>query len=192
MGRLDDIDKEVISRLQVNGRATLKRIGEGLGLTSMGIKKRMDKLLKQGFIKISASLNLEKLGLHAALIFLEVEDGESRRNILERFRECPRIIYIFNALSGYNMISLSIAEDQDTLESESMEKCSLRSQEGVRRSEFYPISNVNYEPFLNVRWHLACKRNSIAPCKVDCESCERYTSHKCLGCPATKHYRGPL
>jgi DNA-binding Lrp family transcriptional regulator len=59
MGRLDDIDKEVISRLQVNGRATLKRIGEGLGLTSMGIKKRMDKLLKQGFIKISASLNLE-------------------------------------------------------------------------------------------------------------------------------------
>lgn len=192
MIRLDDLDKKIISHLQRNGRATLKEIGEALGFTSMGVKKRMEKLLRKEVIRISASLNLERLNLYTALIFLELKDGETRRRILEKFKECPRIVYMFNTLSGYNLIALMIAEDRDTLESESMEKCSLRNQEGIRRSEFYPISSVNYEPFLNVRQYLAHKRDSITPCKVDCKSCERYSSNKCLGCPATKYYRGPL
>ena len=188
---MDEIDSKIISYLQENGRATLKELGEAIGFTSMGIKKRMDRLLGDRMIKVSASINLERLDLYAALIFLEIKDGETRRAILERFKQCPRIIHIFSSLSGYNLIVLTMAEDRDTLESEFMEKCSLRNQEGVRRSELYPISNIGYEPFLHVRQYLAHKEKTNAPCKVNCGSCRRYQSHKCIGCPATIYYRDP-
>ena len=71
---------------------------------------------------------------------------------------------------GYHLI---VAEDQSTLESISVEKCSLRSGEGIRRSEFYPIGNIHYSPFLPVREYLTHKERITAPCNVDCRTCQR-------------------
>jgi hypothetical protein len=99
---------------------------------------------------------------------------------------------MFTLLAGYNLAVLVMAENNETLESESMERCSLRCTSGVRRTEFYPIGSIHYSPFLKVRLNLATKDREVAPCGVRCESCERYQAKKCLGCPATKHYRGPL
>ena len=189
---MDYIDKKIISELQKNGRATLKQLGEAVGFTIMGVKRRVENLFSQNLIKVSALVNLDALNLHAALILLELENREALEKVLKTFKECPRVVYVFLMLAGYNLAALVIAEDLDTLESESMEKCSLRSQEGVRRSEFYPIGSIQYSPFLPIRENLATKERNIAPCNADCGSCRRYHAQKCVGCPATKHYRGPL
>jgi DNA-binding Lrp family transcriptional regulator len=158
----------------------------------MGAKKRVENLLKKNVIKISALVNVNELDLHAAVVLVEIEGAEAMQKLLERFKECPRVVHIFTTLGGYNIIALVVAEDQDTLESISVEKCSLRSSEGIRRSEFYPIGNIHYSPFLPVREHLARRGKEITPCKVDCRPCDRYKSEKCVGCPATDCYRGTL
>jgi DNA-binding Lrp family transcriptional regulator len=189
---LDQIDKKIIAQLQINGRATLKEMAKATGYTSMGVKRRIDKLIMQKTLRVSSSINLKKLNLCIALIFLEIKSGEMKRKILEKFRECPRIIHLFTCLAGYNLIALVMAEDQSTLESESLENCSLRNQEGVLRSEFYPINEVEYEPFLTLRQCYAHREKTIAPCGANCKPCKRYRSNKCVGCPATKYYRGPL
>jgi DNA-binding Lrp family transcriptional regulator len=121
-----------------------------------------------------------------------MESAEAMRKLLERFKDCPRVIHIFKTIGGYNLIALVVAEDQDTLESISIEKCSLRSSMGIRRSEFYPIGEIYFTPFLHVREYLASKGMSTAPCNVDCKPCIRYLNGKCVGCPATIHYRGTL
>jgi hypothetical protein len=36
------------------------------------------------------------------------------------------------------------------------------------------------------------KEDEVAPCGIDCGKCLRYEQRKCLACPATKYYRGPL
>jgi DNA-binding Lrp family transcriptional regulator len=118
-----------------------------------------------------------------------MESAEAMQKLLERFKECPRVINIFKTIGGYNLIALVIAEDQDTLESISIEKCSLRSSAGIRRSEFYPIGEIHFTPFLLVREYLAYKEKEIAPCNVDCKPCRRYLNNKCVGCPVTKHYK---
>lgn len=189
---MDDIDRKIISQLQLNGRTTFEKLGKMIGYTSMGIKKRVEKLLKRDIIRVSALINIKPLKLYATIMMLEVESAEATQRLLERFRDCPRVIHIFTTLGGYNIIALVMAENQDTLESISMEKCSLRSGEGIRRSEFYPISNVHYSSFLPVREHLTHKERVIAPCNVDCRPCERYKAQKCVGCPATRYYQGPL
>lgn len=189
---LDDIDRKIILKLQQDGRVTFEELGKLIGYTGMGAKKRVDKLLEGETVKVSALLNVEVLNLCAAVVFLEMESAEAMRGLMERFRECPRVVHIFTTLGGYNLIALVVAEDRDTLESISVEKCSLRSGEGIRRSEFYPIGNVYYSPFLPVRECLTHRDMMITPCGVDCRPCRRFEERDCVGCPATSYYGGPL
>jgi len=189
---LDDVDRKIVSRLQQDGRATFEELGEITGYTSMGVKKRLDKLLQQDIIKVTALLNPKSLNLYAAIVLLEMESTEAMRKLLERFRDCPRVVRIFTTLGGYNLIAVVIAEDQDTLESISMEKCSLRSSEGIRRSEFYPVGNIHYSSFLTIREYLTHKERTNTPCNVDCRPCQRFREEKCVGCPAARYYHGSL
>jgi DNA-binding Lrp family transcriptional regulator len=189
---MDDVDRKIITQLQLDGRVTLEELGKTVGFTSMGIKKRLRKLQNQNAIKVSALLNPSFFKLLPAIVLLEMESAEAMQKLLDRFKECPRVINIFKTMGGFNLIALVVAEDQDTLESISVEKCSIRSAEGIRRSEFYPISDVLFAPFLAVREHLARRERTIASCNVDCRPCIRYIRQKCVGCPATSNYRGTL
>jgi DNA-binding Lrp family transcriptional regulator len=189
---MDEIDKKIIAQLQTDGRTSLEDLSKLTGFTSMGTKKRLEKLLENGTIKISALINPRALGLHPAIVMMEMESAEAMENILARFEECPRVIQIFKTIGGYNLMALIVAETQETLESISMEKCSLRCSKGIRRSEFYPVSDTYFSPFLQIRENLARTERKATPCKVDCDPCKRYETQKCVGCPTTSNYKGSL
>jgi Lrp/AsnC family transcriptional regulator, leucine-responsive regulatory protein len=189
---MDEIDRKIICQLQVNARTTLEELSHITGFTSMGIRKRLAKLIESGAIKNQALINPSTFGLTPAMILLEMEDAAAIKDIMNRFRECPRVVHFFKTVGGYNLIALVIAENKDTLESISVEKCSLRSSPGIRRSEFYPISDNEFAQYLQIREALAHKGKDRAPCNVDCCTCARYEAKKCVGCPSTVHYRGTL
>ena len=189
---MDDVDRKIIAQLQEDGRTTLEELSKLTGYTSMGTKKRLENLIKTGTIKVSALINPNALGLHPALVMLEMDSAEAMQNVLDRFEECPRVIQIFKTMGGYNLIALVVAETKETLESISMEKCSLRCSKGIRRSEFYPISDIYFSPFLQIRENLALKDRTVTPCKVECTPCNRYETQKCVGCPTTSQYKGSL
>lgn len=189
---MDDIDKKIVKQLQIDGQTSLKEFAKITGFSSMGVKKRIDKLLRNKTVKITALLNADSLKLSAAVVLLEMESANSMENLLERFKNCPRVVHIFSTIGGYNLIALVVAENQETLESISIEKCSLRSGRGIRRSEFYPIGNIHFSPFLSIREDLTHKEETITPCEVNCKPCIRYKLNKCVACPATSYYRGSL
>ena len=70
---MDEIDKKIITQLQADGRTSLEDLSKITGFTSMGTKKRLEKLIKNGTIKISALINPNALGLHLAIVMLEIE-----------------------------------------------------------------------------------------------------------------------
>ena len=123
---------------------------------------------------------------------LEMESAEAMQELLKRFEQCPRVVQIFKTVGGYNLIALVVAETQETLESISMEKCSLRCSKGIRRSEFYPVSETYFSSFLQIREELGRKEKTVTPCNVDCEPCNRYELQKCVGCPTKGNYKGSL
>jgi Lrp/AsnC family leucine-responsive transcriptional regulator len=190
--KIDEVDKKIITQLQADGRATLQDLAKSVGFTSMGTKKRLERLLKKGIIKVSALINPSALKLHPAIVMLEMESAEAMQQLLDRFEECPRVVQMFKTVGGYNLIALVVAETQETLESISMEKCSLRCSKGIRRSEFYPVSETYFSPFLQIRENLAHKEKKVTPCNVDCNPCNRYETKKCVGCPTTTNYKGSL
>jgi len=189
---MDKIDWKLIKQLRSDGRKTYKELGEAIGFTSLGAKKRIVKLLKKNIIHISALVNTDALDLRLALILLEIESAETMRKIIDRYSKCPRVINFFTTMGGYNLIALVMAEDQATLESESMEKCALRSGEGIRRSEFYLIGRVHHYPFLPLKADALKEKGDITPCGVQCKDCPSFQDEKCVGCPTLSYYRGPL
>jgi len=189
---MDKIDWKLIMQLRSDGRKTFKELGESIGFTSLGAKKRIAKLLKKNIIHISALVNTDALDLRLALILLEIESAETMRNIIDRYSKCPRVINFFTTIGGYNLIALVMAENQATLESESMEKCALRSGKGIRRSEFYFIGRVHHYPFLPLKADALKEKGDITPCGVQCKDCPSFQDEKCVGCPTLSYYRGPL
>jgi Lrp/AsnC family transcriptional regulator for asnA, asnC and gidA len=189
---MDAIDWKLIKQLRTDGRKTFKELGEAIGFTSLGAKKRVEKLLKKNLIHISALVNTDVLDMRLALILLEIENAETMRNIIDRYNKCPRVINFYTTLGGYNLIALVMAEDQTTLESESMEKCALRSGEGIRRSEVYLIGRVHHYPFLPLKADVLKGKKDVTPCGVQCKDCPSFQDEKCVGCPTLSYYRGPL
>ena len=189
---LDDIDWKIIRQLQLDGRKTFKGIGEAVGFTGLGARRRVKNLLEQEVIRASVLINTEALDLRLAMIMLEMESADAIRETLDRYKECPRVINFFTTMGSYNLIVLVMAEDQGTLESESMEQCALRSGKGIRRSEFYPIGKIHHSTFLPLRAYTPRKTGDTTPCGVDCKECPPFRDQKCVGCPSMSYYRGPL
>ncbi|HID42974.1 MAG TPA: winged helix-turn-helix transcriptional regulator [Archaeoglobaceae archaeon] len=146
---MDERDRKIISILQKNGRITLSEISKNIGISSMGIKKRIDKLKNNNLMKVKALLNTKKLEVVTAVVAMEVESAKA------------------------------------------LEKCSLRSQEGIRRFEVFPIQEIQCDSFLDLNV-VPEKISKNAPCRVYCGDCHRYKEDRCLGCPSTKFYRGKL
>jgi len=182
---MDEKDRLILSLMQNNGRISFSEIGKVVGLTAMGAKKRVEKLLKDK-VKVKALVNTDKLQL--AMIAMEVENSDYLRKILNRFQNCPRIIRFFVTTGSYNLFAIIFAEDYKSLKSVTLEKCSLRAQEGVKRYEVYPIIEIYYEPFLDIK--VVANKQDYTPCGISCSSCKSYTEVRCLGCPASKMYRG--
>ena len=189
---MDKIDWRLIKELQADGRKTFKDLGEAIGFTSLGAKKRYEKLRKKNLINISALVNANVLDLRLAFILLDIENVEALRNIIERYNNCPRVINFFTTMGTYNLVALVMAEDQTTLESECTEKCALRSGKGIRRSELYIIGQVHHFPFLPLSVENLGGKREVAPCGVKCKDCQSFQNEKCVGCPTLKDYKGPL
>ncbi|MHA1835636.1 MAG: winged helix-turn-helix transcriptional regulator [Candidatus Odinarchaeia archaeon] len=187
--KIDRTDLKIIMRLQENGRTTLAQLAKENNMTIMGVKKRLRKLIDGDIIKISALINPTKLDLILTAVYLEVENNTARKNILNKFKNCPRIIKIFEMVGGFNLLILKFAENKETLESECSQDCALQSQPGIRRSETHLISNVQYTPYFNLILKNIGKKQEITPCGVNCQECVKYEENKCLGCPSTKYYR---
>jgi len=189
---LDDVDWKIIRLLHQDGRKTFRELGKAVGFTGLGAKKRVNRLLEQGVLRVSALVNTQVLNYCLAMILLEMESAEAMRKTMDRYRECPRVINFFTTMGGFNLIVLVMAEDQGTLESESMERCALRSGEGIRRSEFYPIGKNHHSQFLPLGSLISSEDGDLTPCGVDCGSCQSFQDQKCVGCPSVSHYKGPL
>jgi DNA-binding Lrp family transcriptional regulator len=186
---MDEVDKKIISLLQEDGRASLSSMGNELGMSHVAISNRLENLCEK-LVKVLAGLNAEHLGFRVAIVNAEVETPERLRELVDRFSKCPRIVFLTTTTGAYNLMTIMIAEDADTLNA-IVEVCSVRAQKGIRRSEA-TIGEAPIVPkYLPIKI-VPNKEREMAPCGITCGKCLRYKNQKCLGCPATKYYRGPL
>ncbi|MHB1416569.1 MAG: Lrp/AsnC family transcriptional regulator, partial [Chloroflexota bacterium] len=54
MTGLDQLDRQIVALLQKNGRLANQEIGRQLGVTEGTVRKRLERLLAEGWIRVMA------------------------------------------------------------------------------------------------------------------------------------------
>ena len=186
---MDETDRKIIAALQENGRVSLTELGKKLGLSHVSVRKRLEKLSKD-LLKVSAGLNAEKLSFYLAIVCAEVETPKRLQELIQIFSKCPRMIFLARTTGAYNLMTVMAAENVETLNA-IIEHCSVRAYKGIRRSEAIIAEAPAIPQYLPIKI-VVDKSADDAPCGMNCGKCLRYKQGKCLACPATKYYKGPL
>lgn len=94
MVQLDSVHKRIISMLQRDGRTPNAQIARELQISEGTVRRRIDALIANGIIKVTAVTNPFKIGLNTlVLIHLNVEP-KKLKTVSERLIEMPEVRYV--------------------------------------------------------------------------------------------------
>jgi DNA-binding Lrp family transcriptional regulator len=151
--KIDKLDKEIMAFLYEDGRATLTSLGSKLGpalnndkegISHVAVQKRLQKLIENEIIKVQANLNVVQLGYISAIVMIETKEYDAQKRIIERFRLCPRVVFMDLVSGNYNIILRAMAPSLKEMEC-FLNYCWLKQEEGIRNLEIY-ISTTNVKP----------------------------------------------
>lgn len=90
----DQLDHKIIQALHKDARQSASEIARDLGANERTIRKRIDRLVRLGAVRLTAIIDPEAFGyLTAVDIFLEV-DADKEDEAIRRFLTMPEISYI--------------------------------------------------------------------------------------------------
>jgi Lrp/AsnC family transcriptional regulator for asnA, asnC and gidA len=113
--KLDAIDRQIISLLQENGRRSNADISRTVGLSESSVKIRVDRLINNNVIKVSAVLNPEAVGLKAnALIGVCVLPGKADY-VGEKLSVINEVLYISFITGRYDLLIEVLLRDPSEL-----------------------------------------------------------------------------
>ncbi len=180
---LDEKDRIIVSLFEKNPDISQAEIAEQVGLSQPTVGARIGKLRQSGVISMAAGMSLMKVGLKLAKVDITAKNSVE---LLNRFKPCP---YFMNGLvvSGKeNLCVFFIAEDASTLDA--IVDKHIRSDPSVVEADLSIVMGSVNEMVQPVR--LSVEKGERTPCGLICAECGYYTSGRCLGCCASKAYRG--
>lgn len=111
---LDKIDLKIADKLAKNGRATFQSLSEETGISPNAIKKRYERLRKNGALKVTIQSCPAKIGYRAMCIFFVVTSHENSL-MIEKISEIPDIISIMKTTGDYDLQVWAMIKDIDHL-----------------------------------------------------------------------------
>jgi Lrp/AsnC family transcriptional regulator for asnA, asnC and gidA len=130
---LDELDHQIIAVLQRNGRVANVEIARELGLAEGTVRKRMERLLASGAIRIAAVVNPAGLG-YATRIIIGIETNLTQLETLaERLAAIPEICSVSIVTGTYDVIIEVVLPSSDKLLSFLLDQVAVLP--GVKRTE---------------------------------------------------------
>jgi DNA-binding Lrp family transcriptional regulator len=188
--KLDKINLEIFNSLTKDGKINYSKIGKEHGVSHVSIKNRYENLIKKNIIKPTILVNFSKLDFKLAILLLEL-DTEGYENVKNLYSNCPRILFSFNVIGEYNHVLVFFAEDLDTVET-IFNSCMLYNLKGVRKSNILIFGSLSEDLFLPINFAQLDQQSENTPCGTCCKFCKSFIQGQCIGCPASKYYKGPL
>jgi DNA-binding Lrp family transcriptional regulator len=128
---VDAIDSKIIQYLSQNGRESFTEVAKKLRLSSVAVKNRVDKLLKEKIIRIYASLQADQFYTIAAQINIEA-DGKTIEKLIEKFEKNQEVYHLAKITGSYNLTVGVLARSLENIES--FVESEIRALPGVREA----------------------------------------------------------
>jgi len=130
--KLDGIDSRIIQILSENGRASFVDIAKEIGLSSAGVKKRVERLENENILKIKGFLNVEEFYSVSATVEIET-DSKTVSQLIESFEKSPLIYHLVRTSGKYNLMVSIVAPNLESIENFISQE--IRSNPGVKHIE---------------------------------------------------------
>jgi len=133
MAKIDTIDKQIVDLLIDNGRMSCAEIAKSIGsISERSVRYRLDRLIDQGIIRISAIALPQPLGFPVvADVFIEVEPG-ALYDVVYKIAEFEQVSYVACS-TGMSDISVQVYA-RDNVELHTFVVEVLGKIHGVRRT----------------------------------------------------------
>jgi DNA-binding Lrp family transcriptional regulator len=180
---LDDKDKRIITLLHDNQEISQEEIAKSIKLSQPSVAIRIKNLKEKGIIDQIIGVNLNKVGIYVAMVFVRTT---KTTKILNMFRKCPFFLNGFVISGEKNLLLLMAGEDLASLESIIDER--LRPDEDVQSAEFNILISSIKDFIMPIRMIERPLNNP--PCGIDYKECQAYNENRCFGCPSMNRYKG--
>jgi len=91
---LDRIEKQMILLLQKNGRMPYVEMAEAIGVTEGTIRRKFNRLVSEGIIKIAVVANPHAIGFDSPAIILIKTDPHRALEVAERVSTLPGVRFV--------------------------------------------------------------------------------------------------
>jgi Lrp/AsnC family transcriptional regulator, regulator for asnA, asnC and gidA len=132
---LDEIDHEIISILQKDGRIPLAQIASQLNVSAGMIRLRYNRLVEMGVLRVVAITNPLRMGFQTMAMVGIKANGKNLLEIAEKISALEEVIYLIVVSGAFDIIAEIVCRDQDHLLQFLTER--LYKIDGVRESESF-------------------------------------------------------
>ena len=110
---VDKLDIDILRVLINDCRASYRKIGFSVGLTTNSVKTRINKLVSNGIIRqFSLSINLSVLG-YSAIYYIFIKKSKDGEKITVRLKEVGKLILEVYGVGGSLMIGLAVTKENE-------------------------------------------------------------------------------
>jgi len=133
---LDDVDRAIITELQVDGRMSYADLAPRVGLSQAAVRQRVNRLLERGVMQVVAVTDPLSLGLNTQAMVGIIVSGDVRTVAAEvsAHREAE---YVLITAGRYDVLAEVLCEDNEALLSFVNDR--IRSIDGVASTEVFSV-----------------------------------------------------
>lgn len=179
------MDRRIFYLLTQNPDLSQVELSERLKISQPAVSARINKLREKGILTHFVGTEIKKAQLFLAKIDIVTSEAEHVLDFLDR---CPLYFNSFLISGRYNLTALLIGENIRSIMS--CVDSHLRKKPFVKDMEFNVIVTPVRDFTVAIKPTLDKKK--LTPCETECSNCILYLNDRCLGCPASIHYKGTL
>ena len=144
---LDELDRNIISLLQYDGRMPYTQVATELGITEGTVRRRVKQLMDNGVLQIVAIVGPHDLGwTEVAMIGISVQSN-LLTPIADEIAKLPEVSYLFQAAGEFDLFAEVFCKDREHFVSFLNNK--LQQIPGVERTQSFLILKMHK---LSYRW----------------------------------------
>ncbi|MGR4009441.1 Lrp/AsnC family transcriptional regulator [Leucobacter sp. 1207-22] len=142
---LDDVDRDIIDVLRVDGRLSFSEVGRRIGFSEPTVRQRYNRLVSMGIIYVAAMYDETKIGGISAHVGIRIA-GVPVAKVAKEIADHPNIKYVACALGYYDIILDVFAQDAQELGRIVLQD--LRRIKGISELETLTVLEVMKDDYL--------------------------------------------
>lgn len=132
--QLDDISKEILEQLQIDGRKPYSEIAKIVGLSEAAVRQRMQKMTESGIMQVVAVTDPLQLGFYRQAM-IGIRCTGDMTSIADSLSAMPECDYVVMTAGSFDiLVEIVVENDQDLID---VLNTKIRSLPGVIATETF-------------------------------------------------------